>query len=108
MAANDTQMQVYCDTRIRPRAQQIRALIAALRDDKAALDEVYDRAANGAPWADARTDGPPNLLTQQDVLVYNTIATQLLACIDGTANAGAVTELHANLPVFLSACVHAL
>lgn len=105
MAATDQQMQVFCDTRIRPRAEQIRALIAALRDDKAALDEVYDRAANGPAWNDARTDGPPNLLTQQDVLVYNTIATQLLACFDGSASGANVDELAANMTVFQSACV---
>src|SRR5438309_1645371 len=104
-AANDSQVQAYCDQRIRPRAEQLRALVNAMRDDKAAIDAVYDRAANGAAWNDARTDGPPKLLGSQDVLVYNAFATLLLSCIDGTAVTGDVANLHANLAVFQAACV---
>lgn len=58
MAATDAQMQAYCDQRIRVRAEQVRALVNSMRDDKAAIDAAYDRAANGAAWTDARTDGP--------------------------------------------------
>lgn len=105
MAANDTQMQQYCNERIRPRAEQVRALVNAFRDDKAAIDAVYDRAANGAAWTDARTDGPPKLLTSSDVLNFNAFATLFLKCIDGTATTQDVSDLHANLPVFQSACV---
>ncbi len=105
MSASDQQMQVYCDQRIRPRAEQSRGLVAALRDDKAAIDAVYDRSANGAAWTDARTDGPPKLLASQDVLVYNSVATLLLKCIDGTATSQDITDLHANWSVFQAACV---
>ena len=105
MAANDTQMQQYCNERIRPRAEQVRALVNAFRDDKAAIDAVYDRAANGAAWADARTDGPPKLLASSDVLVFNAFATLFLKCIDGTATTQDVSDLHSNLTVFQAACV---
>lgn len=105
MAANDAQMQQFCNERIRVRAEQLRALVAAFRDDKAAIDAVYDRAANGAAWTDNRTDGPPKLLASQDVLVFNAFASLFLECIDGTASAQDVSDLHANLAVFQAACV---
>ncbi len=103
--AVDAQMQAYCDQRLRVRAEQARALIAAMRDDEAAIGDEYDRAANGAAWHDARTDGPPKLLASADVLLYNSVAAMLLKCIDGTATAQDVADLHGNWPVFQSACV---
>ncbi len=108
MPATDAQMQTYADTRLRPRAEQARAFIAALRDDKAAIDDVYDRAANGAAWADNRTDGPPNLLASADMLTYNTVATLLLKCIDGTATLQDITSLSGNWAAFQTACVRPL
>ena len=105
MSATDQQMQQFCNERIRPRAEQLRALINAFRDDKAAIDAVYDRAANGAAWSDARPDGPPRLLARQDVLVFNAFASLFLQCIDGTATAQNVSDLHANLSVFEASCV---
>ncbi len=105
MPATDIQMQVYCDTRIRVRAEEMRHAVFAFRDDKAAIEDVFDRAANGDPWDDARTDGPPNLLNQQDVLVYNSVATLFLKCIDGTATAQDVSDLNANWTQFQAACV---
>lgn len=104
-AATDQQMQQYADQRIRPRAEQARALVASMRDDKASLDAVYERSVSQDPWSDARTDGPPKLLSQQDMLVYNSVATLLLKCIDGTASEAEVGQLAANWAVFQSACV---
>lgn len=103
--ATDQQMQTYANERIRVRAEQLRALVNAMRDDKASIDAVYDRAANGAAWNDNRTDGPPKLLGSQDILVYNAYISKFLACVDGTAVTGDVTEMHSNLAVFQSACV---
>lgn len=103
--ASDNQMQTYSDARIRPRAEAVRKLVAQFRDDKAAIDDVYDRAANGAAWSDARTDGPPSLLTSADVLTYNTFATLFLKCIDGTATLQDVADLSSNYPAFQTACV---
>ena len=104
MPATDAQMLAYCNERSRVCAEQCRALVNALRDDRAAIDAVYDRAANGSAWADNRTD-PPKLLTGQDVLVFNSVAALLLKCIDGTAVTGDVEQLAANWPVFQAACV---
>lgn len=98
MSATDTQMQHYADERIRVRAEQFRALINACRDDKAAIDAVYDRAANGAAWSDGRTDGPPKLMVSQDFLVFNAFISDFLAAVDAGA-------MHNNLSVFQSACV---
>lgn len=106
--ANDQQMQTYANDRIRPRAEQFRALINAINDDKLAIDEVYDRAANGAVWTDNRNDGPPKLLTKNDILVYNTFITLLLKCLAGTATAQDIANLSSNYPTFQGACVRAV
>lgn len=106
MAATDQQVQTYVNERIRPRAEQCRALVNSLRDDKAAIDDVYAAVVQAEPtWADNRNDGPPKLLTPQDVLVYNAVISLLLKCVDGTATLQDVSDLHANWPVFMSACV---
>lgn len=103
-AATDPQMQSFADQRIRVRAEEARHLIAALRDDRAAIDSVYERAV-GAAWTDLRPDGPPKLLANQDFLVFNSVAALLLKCIDGTATLQEVADLHANWAVFQAACV---
>ena len=113
--ATDQQMQTFANERVRPRAEQARALFNALRDDKAALTDVYDRADGGAAWNDNRTDGPPKLLASQDMLVYNTIVVQLLNILEGTESgteaqinaqrAAYIGDLRANWPVFQQACV---
>lgn len=103
--ATDKQMQQFCDERIRVRAEQLRTTINACRDDKASLDSVYERAVGQNPWNDNRNDGSPKLLTSQDVLVYNSVVTLFLKCIDGTATLQDISDLHANWPVFQSACV---
>lgn len=101
MAATDQQMQQFANERIRVRAEQFRALINACRDDKAAIDAVYDRAANGAAWADVRPDGPPKFLVSQDFLVFNAFISDFLAAVDSGA-------MHNNVAVFQSACVRAV
>lgn len=116
--ANDAQMQQYANERIRVRAEQFRALVNACRDDQQAITDIYDRAANGAAWADNRTDGPPTLLDQQDMLVYNTVLYQFLKIIDGTetgteqeiANqrSAYVGDLRANWAQFQAACVRSV
>jgi hypothetical protein len=108
MAANDAQMQQYANERVRVRAEQARALVNALRDDKSSIDAVYDRAANGAAWADNRTDGPPKLLASSDVLAFNTVITLLLKCVDGTATLADVASLNNNWTAFQAACVRPL
>ena len=116
--ANDTQMQVFHDDRVRQVAELARLLVNRIRDDKAAIGPFYNRAVNGPAWNDSRTDGPPKLLTGQDTLVYNTIITNLLACVAGTnADGGTLTangalaivqDISANWETFRSACVRAV
>lgn len=109
--ANDQQMQQYADERVRVRAEQARAFVAAMRDDKAAIESIYERAVSNDRWEDGRTDGPPTLLqagnsaAPDHMLVYNSVITLLLRCVDGTATLQDVTDLSANWSVFQSACV---
>lgn len=94
--ATDLQVQRYADDRVRPRAEQIRALLLAMEDDKSSIDDVYQALTQASPtWSDVRTDGPPHLLTGNDVLAWNTFVTEVVAAIRGNAQ----------LPVVLKACV---
>jgi hypothetical protein len=113
-AATNTQMQAYCDQRIRPRAEQFRALVNAMRDDKAAIDDEYARATSVTAWADNRTDGPPHLLQSgnsanpDDVLNYNALVAALLTILDGTSNANDAANaasIRGAWPVLQRACV---
>ena len=103
--ATDIQMQQYADERVRVRAEQLRLLYNQLKDDKAAIEDIYARAVGANPWDDARTDGPPTLLNQQDMLTYNAIITNLIKCIEGTATSQEVADIAANWAVFQGACV---
>jgi len=103
--ATDQQMQRYADDRIRVRAEQLRAIVNAFRDDRTQIADVFERANGGAAWNDARTDGPPNLLNSQDVLNFDAVSTLFLKCIDGTATAQNVIDFHANFLIFQTACV---
>lgn len=99
MAASDQQVQTYVDTRIRPMAEQVRALRNTLADNLAAIEDIYNALNVQNPtWTDNRTDGPPHLLTPQDVLAMNTFMTDILAAINNDAQ----------LPIALKACVRAV
>lgn len=111
-SATDQQMQQFANERLRPRAEQFRALIAALRDDKDAIDDVYARAVSNSRWDDARSDGPPHLLQSgdsanpDDMLNYNTFCASLLDIIDGVGtDATNAAALRANWAVLVDACV---
>lgn len=87
MPATDQQVQQYVNERIRPRAEQLRALLNAITDDKAAMDDVYAACNQVTPtWADTRTDGPPHLLVPADVLQYDAILFHLKRLILGAAS----------------------
>lgn len=116
--ATNAQMQVYCDERLRRRAEQFRAVVAALRDDRSAIDDVYARAAQnpGTRWNDARTDGPPHLLqsgydgttpaSPDDVLNFNTFAAALCDILDGVGtDATNAANLRSCWAVLVDACV---
>lgn len=96
MAASDQQVQQYVDERVRRRAEQIRALLLAMEDDRSAIDDVYAALTAPSPtWDDERTDGPPHLLTPADVLAWNTFLFDTIAAM----------RANAQLPVVLKACV---
>lgn len=103
--ANDQQMQVFADQRLRQQAEKARALFSAMADDQVAIPDIWDRAANGAAWNDGRTDGPPKLLASADMLSYNLVSAMLLKCINGTATSEDITALAANWSTFQAACV---
>lgn len=105
MAATDQQVQNFVDQRIRPRAEQIRALYLACKDDKAHIDDIYAALTQPTPtWTDNRTDGPPHLLTPSDVLAINTFLTGLIALVE-SGNSGDMTAAGAQYPVVLKATV---
>lgn len=96
MPATDEQVQRYVDERVRVRCEEIRALLNAINDDKAAIDDVYAALTQPNPtWTDNRTDGVPHLATPNDVLAWNTFITNLKTTMEGDAQ----------LPVVLSLCV---
>lgn len=93
--ATDEQVQQYVNEHIRPRAEQIRALLAAIQDDKRLIDDVYNHVAEvdqPSTWTDERTDAPPHLLTKDDVLAYNTYITSLLSPIGEAAEFATVMK----------------
>lgn len=97
--ATDLQIQNFTDHRLRPRAEQIRALLLAMEDDRAAFDDVYAALTAESPtWNDERADGPPHLLTGADVLALNTFLYDIITAMRGNAQ----------LPVVLKACVRSL
>ena len=94
-AATNAQVQAFVDQRVRPRCEQIRALVLAMQDDIAALGDIYANLTNNPTWVDNRTDGPPHLLTANDVLAYNTFVN----------DANTAMSKDVQYPVVLAACV---
>ena len=81
--ATDEQVQRWANERARVRAEQIRALYLALKDDRAGIEDVYQALAQANPtWADSRTDGPPRLLGKNDLLAMNAFAADLTAWME--------------------------
>lgn len=92
--ATDVQVQAYADKRVRKHAQLATQLLAALQDDIASIDDVYNALNVQSPtWADNRTDGPPHLLTPSDVLAFNTFMHDIVTALSG----------HAQWPIVLKA-----
>jgi hypothetical protein len=94
--ATDAQVQRFVNERTRVRAEQIRALAAALADDIASINDVYAALTQPSPtWIDVRTDGPPRLLAPSDVLGLHAFAVAIHDAI----------VAHGQYPVVLAACV---
>ncbi len=101
--ATDIQMQTYCDQRVRVFAEQARALYLSAKDHKAAIDDIYSRAAGTNRWNDSRSDGPPHLLqagnsaNPDDALNFNAFLSSLITFFEATEAA--------NWAVLQRACV---
>ncbi len=110
--ATDAQMQAFANQRVRVRAEVIRNLRASCLDDKASLNDVYERAVGPNRWNDARGDGPPHLLmsgssaSPDDMLVYNTFITLFEKFMTGTfENLNEANNASAQWNVLQNACV---
>lgn len=95
--ATDQQVQAFSDQRVRPHMEAIRALVLALQDDKASIDDVYAAcAAQNPTWTDTRSGGaPPHLLAPSDILEYNAFITAIISAITGNGS----------YPTVIKACV---
>ena len=94
--ATDAQVQSFVNNRIRPRAEQIRALEILMTDDISSIDDVYNALNQQSPtWSDNRDDAPPHLLTPSDILAINTFLHDIQDAIKN----------HAQYPIVLKACV---
>lgn len=111
MPATPQQVQAYADSRIRPRCEQIRALLLALEDDLATITEIRDSANDPTfIWTDSRGDSPPRYLVKSDVSGYANFAQQLVAILRGTlANdvqrVAAANMIASAMPIVLRSCV---
>jgi hypothetical protein len=99
MAASDVQVQTFVDSRIRPRCEQIRALLLAINDDIASIGDVYAALTQQNPtWTDQRKDGVPHLMVSSDVLAVNAILHDLQTAIQNNSQ----------LPIVLLGCVRSV
>src|SRR5262245_29291976 len=116
--ATDAQMQQFANDRLRPFAEQFRALLISARDHKSAIDDVFARAVQnpGTRWHDVRTDAPPHLLqggfdgaspaSPDDMLNFNSFVSALADIIDGVGNdATNAAALRSGWTVLVDACV---
>lgn len=113
--ATNTQMQTFCDARIRPFAEDMRDIFDKGQDHFSAIGEVFERATSGNEWMDARTDGPPTMLNSggdadpDDVENFNLILVRLEQLRLGTfANVGEANQFASLYTVLLRAVVRPL
>lgn len=97
--ATDEQIQAFVNTRVRPRAEQIREILLSMEDDRSLFDDIFETLSDpSSTWSDNRLDGPPHLLTKDDVLAWNTFLFNTITAM----------RADAQLPVVLKACVQPL
>jgi hypothetical protein len=106
--ANDQQMQDFVANRFRKRMERLRALIFEFRDDVAAIPDVWQRASEGPAWTEQRSDGPPRIMQNQNVLEYNTFLAMFLKQVDTGLTQAESTTLKDLFPLVLTACVRAV
>lgn len=95
MPADNNQVQRFADERVRPHCELARALYIRLKDDRSAIDDIYAYLAGQNDYSDQRIDGPPHLLSGNDILAFNTFAADFVAFV----------EANSQWPVVLKACV---
>jgi hypothetical protein len=110
--ATNEQMQRYADERMRVRSEQFRNLRISAADDRAAIDDIYQRAVSNSRWNDARTDGVPHLLQSgnnadpDDMLNFNSFLAMFEKFMAGTFESlGEANSAAANWQVVQDACV---
>lgn len=91
-AATNAQVQQYVNSRVRPRCEQIRALYLAIKDDKAAIDDIYANLTNNPNWADSHDQNPPHLMTPNDVLAWNAFISGFIDFVEANANYAVVLD----------------
>lgn len=95
-AATDSQVQKFSDERFRPFAELLRSAYLKAKDHQASIGDVYAALTAPSPtWTDARTDGPPTLLTPNDLLAWNAFMVAFTQFVEGNGN----------WPAVLKACV---
>lgn len=116
-AATNAQMQTFANERVRPFAEQFRAVLAAAQDHKSAIDDVYARGVSNDRWTDARTDGPPKLLMSgnaanpDDMLNFNSFLAAFTEIMNGTNTANDAANaatMRTDWQVLVDACVRPL
>jgi hypothetical protein len=90
--ATDAQVQQFVNERVRPRAEQIRALLNAMEDDISAIGDVYAHLTDNPTWEDTRTDAPPYMLSANDVLAYNTFLSDMVTAMNSSAQLSATMK----------------
>lgn len=115
MAASNAQVQAFVNNNLRPRCEQIRALLLAMEADRAVMGDVYANVNDmNSTFTDSRPqDNPPHLVTTGDVLAFNTFLACMVEIIRGTsgndaARIAAVQGAAGQLAVILNCCVRGL
>lgn len=109
--ATNAQMQTFANERVRPMAEQLRAVFIAGADHTAAIDDIYARGVGSSRWNDNRTD-PPHLLqsgnsaSPDDMLNFNSAMAMLEKFRTGTfASQGEANAFAGMWAVLQDACV---
>lgn len=113
--ATNQQMQVYHDTRVRPFAELLREVFVEGADHFSAIGDMFERASGSSKWSDARTDGPPTLLSSggdadpDSIENFNLLLVRLEQLRTGTfANVGEANQFKDLWLVLVDACVRPL
>jgi hypothetical protein len=101
-AATNAQVQQFCDERIRPHCELLRALFAIVEDDRNAMADVLLNVNDAlSTWQDTRQDAPATLLVKADIQKYKRVCDDLIAL----KTTGSISD---EWPTVISACVRPL